>query len=171
MINELVSEHFRTDSVNIVIRTGKSYINRVTLEVVQELPEDAIATDWAEYWTKLRNDQTGHIYEIAHDVEGSDQTYSEMYYTEESYCERSYGSSTIGTGGVCSFNTDVYPTYKSENTYAKGDIVTSNHMTWISDFDDNTGNDPTIYGWSLYLPFIEKRNVEYGTYEEIYGNS
>ena len=50
----------------------------------------------------------------------------------------------------------------------EGDKVTFNNNTWVSDFDNNTGNTPNIYGWTEYLPYVEMVDPTYKTLEELY---
>ena len=35
----------------------------------------------------------------------------------------------------------------STNTYAKGDTVTHNGITWVSDYDNNSW-EPGVFGWT-----------------------
>lgn len=168
MINELVVSSFRkSDDVKIKILTGKSYLKRDTMEIVPELPEDAVLTEWAEIPTGVRDDKTGAIYEIVHVVEDETGPFTEMYLAPDSYSEMSFYTASLGDVSTAILNYDMYPAYKAANTYAAGDIVTYNGMTWISDIDDNTGNQPNLCEWSLYLPYIEKREPHYVTYEEL----
>lgn len=165
MITEVVSEHFRTDDVNIIIRASQSYINRETLEFVSEIPEGASASDYAVYTGRIRKDQTGEIYEVAHDVEGSDYTYTELFPTPESYSEITIAN--YGGTYYAHTNYNLYPNYNASNTYAKDDIVVYDKREWISEMDDNTGNTPNLIGWGLYLPYVEEREVEWVTLEEL----
>lgn len=173
MIKELISSNFRKkDSVKIKITSGESHINCSTGQILQELPSGAVVSQWATITTAVRKDQTGDILEIAHDVEDTQNTYTEMYLMPDSYCDITFGSIGSNVEGYSYFNTNVYPTYKATEIYAKDDIVVYEGMEWISEFDDNVGNQPNrLYGWDLYLPYIERRELHYGTYEEVYGSA
>ena len=161
--NPLLGGNGRTrDGVKVFTRFSKAWIWNATGEILLEEPIGAQASEYTStFGGRLRCDQTGKIYEIAHDIEDSPYTYTEVFPTPESYCE-------IGSYGR--FNTHVYPDYKAAETYSEGDIVVYNKMTWISEFDDNTGNTPTnLWGWSVYLPYVEERNVVYKSLEEMAG--
>lgn len=168
MIRETLSSSFRSDGVNIVIRMSEVHVNRNTLEVVSELPEGADVSDYGRTTkSRVRKDQTGEIFEIAHDVEGSSNTYTEVFPTPESYCDIEF--STVSTGGeyIASVNTNMYPNYSAIKSYAKGDIVVYDGKEWMSDFDDNTGNQPNLYGWSLFSVNVEEREVAYVPLSEL----
>lgn len=164
-----VLEHytnFRHDGVEIKIITAKCYVNRTTYEFFSELPEGATASDYGELTGRVRKDQTGEIYEIAHDVQDAEYTYTEVYPSKESYCEITFAN--YGTGYTARADSNLYPTYKAATTYSEGDIVVYNNHEWISDMNDNTGNTPNNgVGWSEYLPYIETREVEWKTLEEL----
>ncbi len=168
MINIVESTSFRKkDGVKILIRTSAAFINKETLEILSELPEGATESDYASFNAgRVRKDQTGDIYEIAHDVEDSENTYTEVFPTPDSYCELKITNPYAGVYS-CYVNKNMYPDYVSTKTYNKGDMVTYKNMEWISELDDNTGNTPNLYGWDLYLPFVETRKQEYKTLEEL----
>lgn len=162
MINIVESTNFRKkDAVKILIRTSRCWINKTTFEIVTELPIDADVSEWYEKANggRLRKEETGDVYEIAHDVEDSPYHYVEVFPTPESYCEI--------TSPYYNWDFNLYPTYKGTVTYAKGDRVTYNNMEWESDFDDNIGNTPNIWGWSLVVPYVERRDVQWATLEEL----
>lgn len=166
MINELVSEHFRTDGVNIIIRTASMYVNRNTLEFVSEIPEGAVASEWGKLTARVRKDQTGEIYEIAHDVEGSTNTYTEVRPTPESYSEIRF--SMGGTEYIATPKYTLYPEYNASTTYAEGDIVTYERMEYICQEDGTVGIPPNTVGfWGMYMPYVEERNVEWKSLEEL----
>ena len=166
MINVLESTNFRKkDDVTILIKTSKLFYNTTTHEIVSELPDGADATEWAELSGYLRKDGTDEVYEIVHDVEDAPYTYTEVFLTPESYCKISYLYAT--TAYVAHPDTNLYPTYYSTKTYAMGDRVTSDGMEWESDFDDNIGNPPKTWGWTLVLPYVEQRDLEWATLEEL----
>lgn len=167
MINVLEHQtQFRKDGIEIKIITAKCYVNMETREFVSVLPEDAVATEWATFDGRVRKDQTGEIYEIAHDVQDASYTYTEVYPSKESYCEMIF--SNCGGEYVTRVDRNLYPTYKAAATYSEGDIVTYNNHEWISDMNDNTGNQPNNgVGWTEYLPYIETREVEWKTLEEL----
>ena len=167
MINVLEHQtQFRKDGVEIKIITAKCYINRETHEFVSVLPENAVEAEWAELSGRVRKDQTGEIYEIAHDVQDASYTYTEVYPSKESYCEMIFPN--YGGEYVTRVDRNLYPTYKAAATYSEGDIVGYGNQEWISEINDNTGNNPQHgIGWTSYLPYIEKREVEWKTLEEL----
>ena len=162
--NPLLGGNGRTrDGVKVFTRFSKAWIIKATMEIVLEEPIGMPAADYTGVSAgRLRCDQTGKIYGMAHDIEDAPYTYTEVFPTPESYSEITFN--TYGS----TFNTHVYPTYKAAETYSEGDIVTYNNYTWISEFDDNTGNTPTnLWGWSVYLPYVEERDVVYKSLEEM----
>ena len=161
-INIVESTNFRKkDGKKILVRTSKSYINKNTLEIVPELPEEAVAAEWGEIHGRVRKEETGEVYEIAHDLEDSAYNYVEVFPTPESYCE-------IRALAYASWDFDMYPTYAPTKTYSEGDIVVYNNWEWISEMNDNTGNIPNNgIGWTEYLPYIETRDVTWKTLEEL----
>lgn len=167
MINIVESTNFRIDGVKILIRTAKAYVDKVTRELFSEIPEGREATEFGELTGRVRNDQTGAIYEIAHDVEDASYTYTELYPSPESFSELNFVN--YGSGyDVASPNFKEFPAFRAATTYNEGDIATSGRYEWISEFDDNTGNTPTnLWGWSVYRPFIADREVIWQTIEEI----
>lgn len=167
MINVLEHQtQFRKDGIEIKIITAKCYINRETHEFVSVLPEDAVETEWAELSGRVRKDQTGEIYEIAHDVQDASYTYTEVYPSKDSYSEISFAN--YGTEYRANANYNLYPVYSAYTTYSEGDIVTYDNQEWISEMNDNTGNNPKNgIGWTSYLPYLEKREVEWKTLEEL----
>lgn len=167
MINELVSSNFRHDGVNIVIKRGESYYNRATGQILQELPEDAVAAEWATVATKLRSDQTGAEYEIVHDVEGSTNTYTEVYLSPESYCATQVNTSTAGGMGSLTYIKTTCPSYSSYETYHEGDKVIYDKRTYICTEEEITGILPKLYGWDLVLPYPEMLDQIYIPYEEL----
>jgi len=165
MINVIESTNFRKkDAVTILIKTSKLFYNVTTHEIASELPDGADTTEWAELTGYLRKDGTEEIYEIVHDVEDAPYTYTEVFLTPESYCEI---EASVAVSYIAHANTNLYPTYYNTKTYAKGDRVTSGGMEWESDFDDNIGNTPNIWGWSLVVPYVERRDVQWATLEEL----
>ena len=167
MINVLEHQtQFRKDGVEIKIITAKCYINRETHEFVSVLPENAVEAEWAELSGRVRKDQTGEIYEIAHDVQDASYTYTEVYPSKDSYSEILF--TNYGTGYMALANYNLYPVYSAYVTYSEGDIVTYDNQEWISEMNDNTGNNPKNgIGWTSYLPYLEKREVEWKTLEEL----
>lgn len=165
--NPLFGGNGRTrDGVKVFTRFSMAYVDRETLQIYSEIPEGREASEFASTSSgKLRQDQTGIIFEIAHDVEDAPYTYTEVFPTPESISEIVISSN--GADYMARLNTNVYPDYKATTTYAQGDRVTSNGYTWESDFDGNVGNTPNIWGWSLVLPYIEQRDVEYKSLEEL----
>ncbi len=167
MIKELINDRFRTDGVKIVIKTGESYMHCTTGQIVQELPEDAVLEEWAKVTTKLRSDQTGEEYDIVHDVEGSPNTYTEVYLSPESYCRTNISKGTTGNLGSVTYIKNAGPTYASATTYHKGDKVVYDKKTYICEEDEITGVLPKHWGFDLYLPYVERLEQKYITFEEL----
>lgn len=167
MITEVINSTFRHDGVNIVIKRGESYYNRATGQILQELPEDAVAAEWATVATKLRSDQTGAEYEIVHDVEGSPNTYTEVYLSPESYCDKQVSTSTAGGMGGLAYIKTTCPDYSSYETYHEGDKVIYDKRTYICTEEEITGILPKLFGWDLYLPYPEMLEQKYITFEEL----
>lgn len=147
------------DGVKVYTRFSIAYVEKATLKFVSEIPEGAAEADYQMVFSgHLRQDDTGIIYECAHDVENSPHTYTEVFPDPADASEY--------TSYVPRFT--VHKTYKAAETYAAGDIATYNHKTYQSDFDDNTGNTPDVYGWTEILPYIEMVEPTYKTLEELY---
>lgn len=160
------------DGVKVFTRFSMAYVEESTNKIFSEIPEGRETADFASLGSgesagMVRCDQTGVLYETAHDVEDAQFTYTEVFPDEDSVCEYIY-STVTGGGRIVRLNTDLYPTWKAADTYAEGDIVVYNGMEYISDFDDNTGNTPNLWGWSYYLPYVEKREIHYVTLAERY---
>lgn len=148
------------DGVKVYTRFSIAYVERATHKFVSEVPEGAPDADYQMVFSgRLRQDDTGIIYECAHDVEDTAHTYTEVFPDPAD-------ASEWDSGFVPQFT--VHKAYKATETYAEGDIRTFNHKTYQSDFDDNTGNTPNIYGWTEILPYVEKVEPTYKTLEELY---
>lgn len=165
MIKEVINDKFRTDGVKIVIKTGESYMERATGKILQELPEDAVTAEWATVATKLRSDQTGAEYDIVHDIEGSPNTYTEVYLSSESYCDKQIN--TYGGMGSVRYIKTTCPEFNSSATYHEGDKVIYNKRTYICTAEEITGVLPKLYGWDPYLPYPEMLDQIYIPYEEL----
>lgn len=164
------SQFRKKDDVKIKIITAECFINMNTGEYLSAMPEDADATEFAKEWAKLRGavrkDQTGEVFETAHDVQDATYTYTEVYLSKDSYCEMVFSKNTDWYSAIVYQN--LYPNYEAAKTYSEGDIVVYSNHEWISDMNDNTGNQPNNgVGWSEYLPYIETREVEWKTLEEL----
>lgn len=165
VILENQSQFRKKDDVKIKIIRGEGWVKKDTLEYFSEIPEGEASTDYGKLTTRVRKEETGEIYEIAHDVQDANYTYTELYPTKDSYSEITflYVSEYLA---IPNFN--LYPAYKANVTYSEGDIVTYNNWEWISEMNDNTGNTPNNgVGWSEYLPYIETREVKWKTLEEL----
>ncbi len=159
------------DGKNVYARFSNAYVEKETKHVFAEIPEDRTASEFAATMSgKVRNDQTGVVYEIAHDVEDAPYTYTEVFPNPRQICE--FKIINTGGGGYYTLDTNPYPTYDSTKTYSKGEKVIyqgafTNARVYESDFDENTGNDPAFYGWTMLLPYIpEHPELEYVTIEE-----
>ena len=165
MINEVLLRTRNSDGKKIYTRFSTSYIESGTHKFYSEIPEGRTETDFAtSFYTKVRCDQTGVIYDTAHDVEDAPYTYTEVFPDPNptEFIETGTGTSSL----QIRVSYDKYKTYNKTETYAKGDIRTYSGKTYISELDDNLGNDPKIYGWDEYLPYVETRKPEYKTLEE-----
>ena len=104
--------------------------------------------------TALRQNETGLILENAHDVQGEcPYTYTEVVQDEDPRKVAGWARTT---------------------TYNKGDIVqyvagfvgAAKYKIYISDMDDNTGNDPCYgYGWTEYWPWATLPGPEPGWHD------
>ena len=154
------------DGKKVYARFSNAFMEKETNHVFAEIPEDRDASEFASTLSgRVRNDQTGVIYECAHDVEDSPYTYTEVFPNPRRIC------AFDNTGMAISMNTKPYPNYSTVKTYKKGDRVLSNAAgNWRvheSEFDDNTGNPPNIYGWDMLTPYIpEFPEPDYVTIEE-----
>lgn len=154
------------DGVKVYTRFSMAYVELATMKYVSEIPEGASESDYAYCFSgHLRQDDTGVIYECAHDVEDSAHTYTEVFPDPADACEWEVKSAN-GYYARPVFN--AHKAYNSTETYAAGDIRTYNNKTYQSDFDDNTGNTPDVYGWTEILPYVEKVEPTYKTLEELY---
>ena len=154
------------DGKQVKTRFSTGYVEIETHKIFPEIPEGRAAADFASTLAgRVRNDQTGAIYECAHDVEDADYTYTEVFPNPRQLSEITIAAG--GGGDIARLNTCPYPDYHSNITYAQGDKVFYDNRVWESDFDDNIGNTPNIYGWSYYKLFIEEYpELEYVTIEE-----
>ena len=143
-----------------------AYMEIETHKIFSEIPEEREDSDFASMLSgRVRNDQTGVIYECAHDVEDAPYAYTEVFPNPRQLSEITIAAG--GVGSIARLNTCPYPDYNSNISYAQGDKVFYDNRVWESDFDENVGNTPTIYGWSYYQLFLEEYpEPEYVTIEE-----
>ena len=154
------------DGKQVKTRFSTGYMEIETHKIFSEIPEGREASEFASTLSGMvRNDQTGAVYEIAHDVEDAPYTYTEVFPNPRQLSE--INMTNYGRGYYATLNTRPYPDYKSNVTYAQGDKVFYDNRVWESDFDENLGNTPTIYGWSYYQLLLEEYpEPEYVTIEE-----
>ena len=154
------------DGKQVKTRHSVAYMEMETHKVFSEIPEGREAADFVSTLSgRVRNDQTGEVYEIAHDVEDATYTYTEVFPNPRQLSE--INMSNNGGGYSAQLNTRPYPDYHSNVTYAQGDKVFYDNRVWESDLDENLGNTPTTYGWSYYQLFLEDYpEPEYVTIEE-----
>lgn len=154
------------DGKQVKTRFSTGYMEIETHKIFSEIPEGREASDFASTLSgRVRNDQTGAVYECAHDVEDAAYTYTEIFPNPRQLSEITM--SNVGGGFLAKLNTCPYPGYNSNTTYAQGDKVFYDNRVWESDFDDNVGNTPNIYGWSYYQLFLEEYpEPDYVTIEE-----
>ena len=154
------------DGKKVYARFSKAFMEKETNHVFAEIPEDRTESDFiATFSGKIRKDQTGEVYGVAHDVEDAPYTYTEVFPDPRRIC------AFDNTGTAISMNTRPYPTYYYSRTYNKGDRVVDagagNIRVYESEFDNNKGNPPNIYGWEMLTPYIpEQPEIEYVTIEE-----
>lgn len=155
------------DGKKVYARFSNAFVEKATLHVFTEIPEGREASDFLGTMSgMIRNDQTGVIYQTAHDVEDAPYTYTEVFPNPRQLSEYMNVS-----GMFYRMNTKPYPDYSSVKTYKKGDRVLShvagNQRVYESEFDDNTGNPPNIYGWDMVTPYVpDYPEPDYVTIEE-----
>ena len=163
------------DGKQVYALLSSSVMEIATGKIYDEVPEGASASDYAGMPSAgmLRCDQTGQMYENAHELEDTTRTYTEMFPDPRDLSEIII--SGAGAGSYVNFNMNLYPKYTATKTYAKGDRVTapgivgstSINYTFESDFDDNLGNTPNVYGWSVIDYGVEvNENIHWVTREE-----
>lgn len=160
------------DGKQVYAILSSAHMEKATGLIVSELAEDAVAADYASMFGHVRNDQTGVVYEVAHELEDSEATYTEVFPDPRDLSE------IVISGSYVSFNKNVYPFYSASKTYAKGDRVVYKDTTYTSgfartyesDFDDNTGNTPSLYGWTVIeygYDWVEPRYVTIEEFNQI----
>lgn len=154
------------DGKQVKTRHSIAYVEIETHKIFSEIPDGREAVDFASTLSgKVRNDQTGAVYECAHDVEDAPYTYTEVFPNPRQLSE--INMANYGGGYNAHLNTRPYPDYASNVTYAQGDKVFYDNRVWESDLDENLGNNPNTYGWSYYQLFVEEYpEPEYVTIEE-----
>ena len=165
--NELLTR--ARDGVKIYTRFSHAYYYAPEGKWASEIPEGADPADYhLHFYGKLRCDQTGELFETAHDVEGSERTYTEVF------PDLSRASTIEITSNAINLRYHDYPEWDPAKTYAKGDIVVFQtglepYRTIVSDFDDNLGcNTAYGWGWSTLMPIAVDHSdeIEYKTIEE-----
>lgn len=154
------------DGKQVKTRFSTAYMEIETHKIFPEIPEGRSGADFASTLSgRIRNDQTGAEYDCAHDVEDAPYTYTEVFPNPRQLSE--INITNTGGGYLAVLNTRPYHDYSFSKTYAQGDKVFYDNRVWESDFDENVGNNPTIYGWSYYQLFLEEYpEPEYVTIEE-----
>lgn len=158
---------FRTrtrDGVNVFVMSSLSYMDKTTHKWISEIPEGQSENDYyMSFASRIRCDQTGVIYEIAHDVEDAPFTYTEVFPDPADISEYENGQYPRY------YN---YPSYKAATVYHEGDIVVysgvSRKATYICEVEGLEGSSPEEYGWEEYLPYIEEREPHYKSLRELY---
>lgn len=169
--NKYMGKPRERDGKQVYAILSSAYMEKATGLIVSELAEDAVAADYVTALGHVRNDQTGVVYEVAHELEDSEATYTEVFPNPRDLSEIVIGTSV-------QFNKNVYPSYSGSKTYAKGDrvvykdaVYTSGFArTYESDFDDNTGNIPSLYGWTVVeygYDWVEPRYVTIEEFNQI----
>lgn len=158
------------DGKKVYARFSNAFVEMATDHVFASVPEDRDASEFATTISgRVRNDQTGVIYECAHDVEDSPYTYTEVFPNPRQLS--AIAKDNYGSGTLCTLNINPYPTFDWTKTYMKGDRViyfeSKKPRVYESDFDDNKGNTPNVYGWTMILPYIpDHPTPDYVTIEE-----
>ena len=161
------------DGKKVYARFSNAFVELETNHVFAAVPEDRAASEFASTLSgRVRNNQTGKIYECAHDVEDSPCTYTEVFPNPRQLSEiqkLNYG----GGGYLYTFNCNPYPTWDGTKTYMKGDRVISyasgkgKPRVYESEIDNNKGVACNIYGWDMLIPYIpEFPEPDYVTIEE-----
>ena len=171
MIEEVVLKTRECDGKKVYARYSEFYVGiEEPHRYYAEVPEGEDASGYAHSFSgRIKQDQTGLIYEIAHDVEDAPYTYTEVYPDPRYVTEFTIGSYTT-SDSYCRVNFNKYPAYNAKTTYKKGDIVTTSSpeaKTWICVEDEVTGISPDVWGWDEYLPYIEVNEPVYKTMEEL----
>ena len=170
--NKYMGKPRERDGKQVYAILSSAYMEKATGLIVSELAEDAVVADYVTASGHVRNDQTGVVYETAHELEDSEATYTEVLPDPRDLSE------IVISGSYVSFNKNVYPFYSALKTYAKGDrvvykdaVYTSGFArTYESDFDDNTGNTPSLYGWTVIeygYDYVEPRYVTIEEFNQI----
>lgn len=159
------------DGKKVYTRFSNAFVEMETNHVFAAVPEDRAASEFASTISgRVRNDQTGKIYEIAHDVEDAPYTYTEVFPNPRQLSE--IQKLNYGAGGYYyAFNCNPYPSYHGTKTYMKGDRVISDASgrprVYESEIDNNKGVACNIYGWDMLTPYIpEFPEPDYVTIEE-----
>lgn len=159
------------DGKKVYARFSNAFVEMATDHVFASVPEDRAASEFASTLSgRVRNDQTGIVYEIAHDVEDSPYTYTEVFPNPRQLSE--INKNNYGEGGyLYTFNCNPYPWYDWTKTYMKGDRVISSASgrprVYESEIDNNKGVACNIYGWDMLTPYIpEFPEPDYVTIEE-----
>ena len=161
------------DNKQVYALLSSCVMEKATGKIFDEVPEGASASDYVGMSSnRLRCDQTGQMYEVAHELEDTTRTYTEVFPDPRDLSEIVIVS---GSAGYARFNKNLYPDYVSSKTYAKGDRVTALgvvgksgvYYTFESELDDNIGNTPNVYGWSVIDYGVEvNENIHWVTMEE-----
>ena len=102
------------DGKKVYARFSNAFMEKETNHVFAEIPEDRDASEFASTLSgRVRNDQTGVIYECAHDVEDSPYTYTEVFPNPRRIC------AFDNTGMAISMKTKPYPEHATAKTYEK----------------------------------------------------
>ena len=158
------------DGKKVYARFSNAFVEMATDHVFASVPEDRDASEFATTLSgRVRNDQTGVIYECAHDVEDSPYTYTEVFPNPRQLS--AITKDNYGSGMLCTLNINPYPMFDWTKTYMKGDRViyfeSKKHRVYESEIDNNKGVACNIYGWDMLTPYIpEFPEPDYVTIEE-----
>lgn len=158
------------DGKKVYARFSNAFVDMANDHVFASVPEDRSASEFASTLSgRVRNDQTGVIYECAHDVEDSPYTYTEVFPNPRQLSEITKNNN--GNGMFYTLNINPYPTWDGTKTYMKGDRVISSASgkprVYESEIDNNKGVACNIYGWDMLTPYIpEFPEPDYVTIEE-----
>lgn len=155
------------DEVEVYARFCNGYVEKETHKYFSEIPEGRAESEFYTFMRgRIRQEETGLIYNTAHDIDPLPYTYTELYPDPADAVEWYDATTTAATYTFPVFN--VYPTYRGTVTYHRGDIVVHNSKEWICDVDESTGVNPDVYGWDEYKNYVETVEPVYKTLAELY---
>lgn len=167
MIEEILLKTRARDGVNVYTRHSTAYVEISTHKYFSEIPEGREEADFATTFVKVRNDQTGVVYDIAHDVEGAPYTYTEVFPDPNPELLTEWEVVSSAGIGCMAPRYYLYPAYNAQVTYYQGDRVNYNDKTYECEEEELTGWAPDVCGWNEILPYVEYKEYGYLSLAEI----